>query len=1070
MGDKESARSCGQRTSCGNPINFATGNKFQRETDYVGSGPMPLRIERAYNSAATPSENYLSILSQPPLSFGRNWRFSYDRHLKTEGDNTIWISRADGRILYFHLMGGSWKPDSDVSDQLTVSTGSYTYFDSVTRETEVFDASGRLTSITDQTGNITTLEFTSGALSKVTDPFGRSLAITYTTGQRPKIATITDPQGGVYSYAYSGELVSQVTFPDGTSRAYIYAETANIGLPQTDPLFASLLTGVVNENGVRLSTYKYDASGRAYSTEWAGGVNRYVANSTSETNPLGRTKTFSLTTINGVKTFYDVVHPSATTSYPGSVTESFRHDANGNLTSYTNLRGIVTTRVFDTVRNLETSRTESSNSSPRTVTTSWHPTLRLPASIAEPVRINGVNGTKTTSFSYNANGNLTQRVVTTPSGTRTWAWTYNANGQVLTATDPLNRTTTNTYYPNTSMQNTSLPNSRGMLATTTNPLGQTTSITSYNAHGQPTRTVDANGFITELRYDLRQRLVSRTAQGEVTQYQYDNVGQPTRITLPDGSYVSYLYDAAQRLYRVQDGLGNYIHYTLDNAGNRTREDTYDKTGALARSRTRLYDDLSRVIQDIGGASPTTQVTQYAYDASGNKYAESDPNGIATYYNYDGLERVTQITNALTPTNALTKFEYDPQNNLTKVIDPKNLATTYNYNGFNELTSQVSPDTGSTSFTYDAAGNMLTKTDARGVTVTYAYDALNRVTAINYPAVGAVSAQTVTYSYDACPNGKGRLCSFTDRTGMTTYTYDIQGRVRGKAQMVNGITQTVGYRYNALGQMDEMTLPSGRKLSVNYLNNRVTRIAVNGIPIVKYADYEPFGPIGEWTWGNDAVNRPNKHMRYLDLDGRNTKIESGAGVDPALVMYDAASRVTALQRQTGATVDPAKSASYAYDNLNRLVSVTPGAGNAANAQSFSYDLNGNRLSNAIAGAVTNYNIAASSHRLLGLNGWTTKNFTYDAAGNRLTDGNQTWSYGGDGRPSSILFSGAAPVTLQSGINALGQRVLKSVNSAAQTTITRFVYDEAGRLIGEYDNNGQVIQETVWLNDIPVAVLK
>lgn len=35
---------------------------------------------------------------------------------------------------------------------------------------------------------------------------------------------------------------------------------------------------------------------------------------------------------------------------------------------------------------------------------------------------------------------------------------------------------------------------------------------------------------------------------------------------------------------------------------------------------------------------------------------------------------------------------------------------------------------------------------------------------------------------------------------------------------------------------------------------------------------------------------------------------------------------------------------------------------------------------------------------------------------------------------------------------------------------FVYDEAGHLIGEYDGTGAVIQETVWLDDLPVGVLK
>jgi RHS repeat-associated protein len=34
----------------------------------------------------------------------------------------------------------------------------------------------------------------------------------------------------------------------------------------------------------------------------------------------------------------------------------------------------------------------------------------------------------------------------------------------------------------------------------------------------------------------------------------------------------------------------------------------------------------------------------------------------------------------------------------------------------------------------------------------------------------------------------------------------------------------------------------------------------------------------------------------------------------------------------------------------------------------------------------------------------------------------------------------------------------------------VYDEAGHLIGEYDNSGGLIEETVWLGDTPVATLR
>jgi RHS repeat-associated protein len=37
-------------------------------------------------------------------------------------------------------------------------------------------------------------------------------------------------------------------------------------------------------------------------------------------------------------------------------------------------------------------------------------------------------------------------------------------------------------------------------------------------------------------------------------------------------------------------------------------------------------------------------------------------------------------------------------------------------------------------------------------------------------------------------------------------------------------------------------------------------------------------------------------------------------------------------------------------------------------------------------------------------------------------------------------------------------------------SRFVYDEQSRLIGEYANDGKLISETVWFNDLPIATLR
>jgi len=52
------------------------------------------------------------------------------------------------------------------------------------------------------------------------------------------------------------------------------------------------------------------------------------------------------------------------------------------------------------------------------------------------------------------------------------------------------------------------------------------------------------------------------------------------------------------------------------------------------------------------------------------------------------------------------------------------------------------------------------------------------------------------------------------------------------------------------------------------------------------------------------------------------------------------------------------------------------------------------------------------------------------------------------------------------NALGQLIRKTVGGVTTT----LVYDEGGHLLGEYASNGALIQETIWMGDIPVATLR
>jgi RHS repeat-associated protein len=544
--------------------------------------------------------------------------------------------------------------------------------------------------------------------------------------------------------------------------------------------------------------------------------------------------------------------------------------------------------------------------------------------------------------------------------------------------------------------------------------------------GRPTQITDANGVVTTLSYKPRGWLASRSIGGETTTYDYDPVGNLSKVTLPDGAWIAYAYDAASALISVDDSLGNGIEYELDVMGNRVQESVYDPQQSLRRTLQRVYDGVNRLQRDLGAAA---QTTQYTYDNNDNLKTVTDPLNRITTNTYDALNRLTNVADSA---SGNTVFTYDAKDRIKTVKDPRlSTATVYTYDGLGNLTTQASPDTGTTSFTHDSAGNVATQTDARGVVTTYTYDALNRVTA------ATVADGTVTYEYDNLVTGgayaKGRLTKVTDPSGFTTFGYDALGRVTSKVQTTNATPAnkafTVGYGFSS-GRQTGITYPSGRAISYGFNSQgQITSIAVDGTALLSGVQYFPFGPVARWTWANGQAME-----RGYDMDGRLETFTLG----PATGIYADLSQV------------------FGYDSLNRLVSANLAAGQV---QGFSYDANGNRTSATVNAASTTYTYPATSHRLSSLSGATTRSFSYDNAGNVTVSAGITYAYDGRGR----MKQAGSTVYL---VNGLGQRVKK----AAGVAETYFAYDEAGHLIGEYDNAGAPIQETVWLGDLPVAVIR
>ena len=420
-------------------------------------------------------------------------------------------------------------------------------------------------------------------------------------------------------------------------------------------------------------------------------------------------------------------------------------------------------------------------------------------------------------------------------------------------------------------------------------------------------------MVTTLDYDSRGRLLSRTVAGETTRYAYDAVGQLALVTLPDGSTLRYIYDGAHRLTELQDGLGNRIVYTLDGLGNRTSEKVYDHAGALTRTRARVYNALNWLDREVGAAG---QTTRYGYDRNGNVTSVVDPLDHETANAYDALNRLVKVTD---PAGGQTRYTYEPSGALLQVNDPRDVATGYGYDGLRNQTQLRSPDAGASALTFDANGNLVSRVDARGVTASYSFDALNRMTGLAFARAG-VPGEIHRFEYDGVTtsptHAKGRLTRVVDPAGEIRLTYTAAGRVASKTQLAGGTTLSVGYAYNAAGQLERMTTPSGQQIGYGYLNNRIVAITVNGQRLLSGVVALPFGAMGGWQWSNSFFT-----LRRFDQDGRlssweysggSTALRRNLGLDPA-------SRIIAITDPSS----PASNLGYGYDTLDRLTTAQLG---------------------------------------------------------------------------------------------------------------------------------------------------
>ena len=233
--------------------------------------------------------------------------------------------------------------------------------------------------------------------------------------------------------------------------------------------------------------------------------------------------------------------------------------------------------------------------------------------------------------------------------------------------------------------------------------------------------------------------------------------------------------------------------------------------------------------------------------------------------------------------------------------------------------------------------------------------------------------------------------------------------------------------------------------------------------VKNAAYLPAGPANSWQTGNNRTLTRGYDLNYrattvLDPGPTTNVNDNGLNIG---YQYDNASYLKEIRPANQSST--AIRAKFDYDTLGRLLARKTVVSNVDVVQeTYTYDKTGNRLTNKIGtAAATNYTYAATSHRLTQVG---TVARTYEANGNLSSVGGTAKSYTYNNANRMSVASANNVVQGTYTYNGFGEQVQR------QTTVTtRFVYDEAGQIIGQYNATGTPIQQYVWMEGIPIAVL-
>ena len=504
----------------------------------------------------------------------------------------------------------------------------------------------------------------------------------------------------------------------------------------------------------------------------------------------------------------------------------------------------------------------------------------------------------------------------------------------------------------------------------------------YDKVGNITKMLDGNNNPTWYQYDKLNRVIRiEDAEAQVTLTEYDGMGNITKLTNPRKFSTLYEYDKANRLKALTNADNKTWRYRYDHNSNMVN--MTDPHNIITHYEFDKLDRTSAVIQNYvdGGAATVEQNvrTGFRYDLAGNLRFVDDPRGIyTTEHQYDAAHR-RKLT--IDNEHGRTEFSYDKVDNLVKVLDGNQHPTTTTYDGLNRVKSIANAEQHTVWFAYDRLSNLVQLTDARGYLTKYQYDGMNRpivtTDAMNgtwqsfYDPMGNLlkgidaNGHEDRFSYDLVY----RLKSATDAEGfVTSSTYDKNGN---RITITDGNNHTSTMTYDVLDRLATFTNAENETTSYQYnaLGNQTRMIEADNI-VTAYG----FDPLYR-------LNSVTLNYRIPAISNHETNVTTNYN-------YDHVGNMTQIIDAND------NSTTFSFDGMNRLVREVDAE---KNQWDYGYDPVGNRTWRLDANRdLTKYSYYDDNQlKLIDYDDSTSVAFEYDQNNNRtaMRDhlGKSSWSF-------------------------------------------------------------------------------